>query len=197
MPEQPSLGRLGVRRGRPELLRPADVVEQRRGAEQIAAQTRMELGELAADRRHADRVLEQAARVRVVPVDRRRELSERLPNRLVSDDRAHGRLQPGVGDLAGEEVEEALELVEHRAGRSAPARPDPSPPPARSSGRRAAACSGTARPARERGRRRLPQNVRPGGRRRARREPRCARSGPRARARGSPSPNACAAAACA
>ncbi len=61
-----SLGRLGVRRGRPELLRPADVMEQRRNAEQVASETRVELGELAADRRHADRVLEQAARVGVV-----------------------------------------------------------------------------------------------------------------------------------
>ena len=110
--EQPSLGGLGERRGRPSSLRPADVVEQRRGAEQVGSETRVELAELAADRRHPDRVLEQAARVDVMPVHRRRELAERLRDRRVSDDRAHGRLQARMGDLAGEEVEEAFELVD-------------------------------------------------------------------------------------
>src|SRR3954462_13695324 len=49
--------------GRPtELARAADVVDESRGDQQVCAQPRMDLAELAAERRHADRVLEQAAR---------------------------------------------------------------------------------------------------------------------------------------
>ena len=70
--EQASLvGRREDRRP-PELARPADVVDERRGEQQVGAQARMDLGELAAERRDADRVLEQPAGVRVVAVRGRR-----------------------------------------------------------------------------------------------------------------------------
>ena len=49
----------------------ADVVEERRREKQVGAQPGMELRHLAADRRDADRVLEQAARIAVVAFDGR------------------------------------------------------------------------------------------------------------------------------
>ena len=72
VPEQPPL--LGRAEGRParELDGASDVVQQRRRQQEVGAQPRMELGDLAADRRHADRVLEQASGVAVMPLDRRR-----------------------------------------------------------------------------------------------------------------------------
>ena len=56
--------------GRPalELARAADVVEQRGRQQQIGPQPRVQLRRLAAERRDADRVLEQPARVGVVAV---------------------------------------------------------------------------------------------------------------------------------
>ena len=57
---------------RPSSTRPSDVVEERSCEQQVAAQPRMELRRLAAERRDADRVLEQPAGVRVVAVRRRR-----------------------------------------------------------------------------------------------------------------------------
>src|SRR5207247_5661428 len=80
--EEPTLG--GRREGGPatELERPADVVEERGGEQQIGAQARVELSGLAAERRHADRVLEEPARVRVVSLGGG-EGSERGPNTVV------------------------------------------------------------------------------------------------------------------
>lgn len=49
-----------------ELQRPAGVVEQRRGKDEVAAETWVHLGRLAAERGDGDRVLEEAACVRVV-----------------------------------------------------------------------------------------------------------------------------------
>ena len=61
--EQPALlGDLEPRAGL-QLARAADVVQQRCAEQEVRAQPRMKLHELAADRRHADRVLEQPAGV--------------------------------------------------------------------------------------------------------------------------------------
>ena len=72
----------------------------------------MELGGLAAERRDADRVLEEAARVPVVTI--RSGCGKRAQGRSdlrVPDERVDDRGKPGVSDLCGEELEEAVELV--------------------------------------------------------------------------------------
>ena len=78
--------------------------------EEVGAEPRMELRQLAADRRHADRVLEETPRVDVVTLGRRRESTQALPS-LGVEHRRHGRTQSRVEDLGGEKVEEAVELV--------------------------------------------------------------------------------------
>jgi uncharacterized protein (DUF1015 family) len=89
-----------------ELAGAADVVDERGGEQQIRAQPRMDLAELAAERRDPDRVLEQAAGVRVVAVRRRRIRAQRRAGERSRDDRTKGL----VVHLAGEELEEAFEL---------------------------------------------------------------------------------------
>ena len=68
VPEQPAL--VGRRERRParELDRTPDIVDERRRQHELGAQARMELRRLAAERRDADRVLEQAAGVGVMVV---------------------------------------------------------------------------------------------------------------------------------
>ena len=66
--EQAPLLRRAKRRPAAELEGAADVVQERGGGEEVAAQARMELGRLAAERRDPDRVLEQPAGVAVVTV---------------------------------------------------------------------------------------------------------------------------------
>ena len=66
--------------GRPaELARPADVVDEGRRDQQVGAQPGMDLRELAAEGRDADRVLEQPAGVGVVAVGRRRGTPAKAP----------------------------------------------------------------------------------------------------------------------
>ena len=73
VPEQPAFrGRREAGR-RPKLDGSPRVVDERRGEQEVGAEPRMELCDLAADRRHADGVLQQPARVPVVSVRRRRE----------------------------------------------------------------------------------------------------------------------------
>src|SRR5439155_25892778 len=96
--------------------RGADVVQQGGGQDQVGAQPGVELAELAADRGYADRVLEQPARVDVVAVGRGRERTQPLPC-LGVEDGGDGRLQPRVGELCGEEVEEPVQLVRVAAHR--------------------------------------------------------------------------------
>ena len=124
MAEQPALLRsAGTPGPGSSSTRAADVVQERRREEQVGAQPRMELAQLAADRRDADRVLEQAARVVVVPVGRGRERAQPprgSPGRRGT--RCDGRAQARVRDLAGEELEEAVELVRVAAHRGREAR---------------------------------------------------------------------------
>src|SRR5918911_3432658 len=105
--EQATLLRLPEDGPAAELERPAHVVEERGGEEQVGAEPRMQLRRLAAERRHADRVLEQPARVRVVVFERRREVAERA----VGEHLLYGAAEAGVRDLRRQELEEALELV--------------------------------------------------------------------------------------
>ena len=110
--QQPPLLRLPERGPIPELARPADVVQERRGEEEIEAQPRVQLGGLATERRHADGVLEEAAGVAVVPVrPGGGQCAERPPESGVASERVDEGGEPRVGDLRGEELEEPVELI--------------------------------------------------------------------------------------
>jgi uncharacterized protein (DUF1015 family) len=104
---------LRLREGWPglELPRPSDVVQECGGQKQVSAKAGVQLRRLAAERGHADGVLEESARVSVVSVDTcRRQAPKRLAERGVLYEFADERRQPGVGDLLGQELEEAVEL---------------------------------------------------------------------------------------
>ena len=111
MPQEPPL--LGRAEGRAagELDGAPDVVEQRRREQQVGAEPRMELGDLAADRRHADGVLQQAARIAVMPFDRRRQRAQLRSQLVVLHEAPDSGLQAGMRDLAREELEKAVQLV--------------------------------------------------------------------------------------
>jgi hypothetical protein len=105
--EQPALGGRREARRRAELDCAPCIVDERRGEQEVGAEPRMELRDLAADRRHADGVLQQPARVRVVRVGGRRI----RPQLRRAQHPLHAGAKRGVRDLGGEELEEALELV--------------------------------------------------------------------------------------
>ena len=110
--EKPALLGLAEGRAAAELADAADVVEQCCGEQEIGAEARMELRCLAAERRDADGVLDEASGVTVMPVGPgRRQRAKRRPDVGVGDERAHDRSEAGVCDLGGEELEEAVELV--------------------------------------------------------------------------------------
>ncbi len=111
VPEQPALVR-GTEHGpRPQLERPAEVVEDRRRNEEIAAEARVQLRRLAADRRDRHRVLEQSTRVGVMELEARRERAQAGAKLWIPYELPHRGAQARVRDLAGEEVEETVELV--------------------------------------------------------------------------------------
>ena len=119
--EQPALVGRRVNAGpAAELEHAADVVDERRGEQQVGSQPRMQLRGLAAERRHADRVLEQPARVGVVVVRRRRVRARGRDRRARP---APSRSGPGCDDVRDEELEEAGELVGVAAEPSASATP--------------------------------------------------------------------------
>ena len=66
--EKPAFVRRPERRAWAELADPAEVVQERRGEDDVVAEPRMELGRLPAERCDPDRVLEEAARIPVVTV---------------------------------------------------------------------------------------------------------------------------------
>jgi len=109
--EQPPLGGLPKPGTRGQLDRAPDVVDEGRGDQQIGAQPRVQLAELAADRGDADRVLEQAAGVVVVSVWGGRQGAQPSPDLCVVENARDRVPQPLVGDLTGEELEETLEFV--------------------------------------------------------------------------------------
>ena len=90
--EQATLLGLTERGAGSELADAADVVEERRGEQEVVAEARMELRGLATERRDADRVLEQPSRVAVVPVGAGGgERPQSAPNLRVADERVdHG-----------------------------------------------------------------------------------------------------------
>jgi uncharacterized protein (DUF1015 family) len=110
--EQAPFLRLAERRSRPELAHPPDVVHKRGREEQVAAQARVELGGLPRERRHPNRVLEEPARVAMVPVGAGgRKRAERRADLRVADERADELREARVRDLVGEELEEPVELL--------------------------------------------------------------------------------------
>ena len=111
VPEQAPLVRGTEDRPASQLDRAADVVQERGREQEIGAQSRMELRDLAADRRDADGVLQEPAGVAVVAFDRRGKRAEPSTEVVVADEAPDRRLEAGVRDLAGEELEKAFELV--------------------------------------------------------------------------------------
>ena len=98
--EESAFVRLAKCRAGTELADPAGVVDERSGKDNVVTQPRMQLCRLPAERRYANRVLEEAARVSVVAVRGRQEGSggpserrrrERTSRRLSQGPRARSR----------------------------------------------------------------------------------------------------------
>lgn len=97
---------------RTELAHAADVVEERRSQQEICAQARMELCGLATERRDADGVLEETARVPVVSVGTGcGKRSQRASQVGVAGEGADEGGEAGMRELGREELEEPVELV--------------------------------------------------------------------------------------
>jgi uncharacterized protein DUF1015 len=111
VPKQPTLLGRPERRSAAELERPAGVVEDRRGEEQVAAKAGVHLRGFAAERCDGDGVLEQAAGVDVVRLRARGQFAKSSAEPLIREEPPDERLQPDVRDLAGEKLEEAVQLV--------------------------------------------------------------------------------------
>ena len=152
---------------------------------EVRPQPRMQLRRLAAERRDADRVLEQAARVAVVRRPSSPAASRSAVRRTSSPD------EPSDGRAAARDARPRRRGTRgsrparpRRVAAPAPGRPDRPPRRARASAPRAGAGHGNARRGRARGPRRPRRSGRPAAPRRSRPAPRCARSGRRARAPG-------------
>jgi hypothetical protein len=109
--KQPTLLGRPERRSAAELECPPGVVEDRRGEEQVAAEAGVHLCGFAAERCDGDGVLEQAAGVDVVRLRARGQFAQSSAEPLIREEPPDERLQPGVRNLAGEELEEAVQLV--------------------------------------------------------------------------------------
>ena len=110
--EEPALVGLSERRAASQLAYPADVMEQSRGEQQIRAQPRMELSGLAAERRDADRMLEQPTCVAVMLVGACcGECSKGAADLKIANESIDYGGKSGMRDLRCEELEEAVELV--------------------------------------------------------------------------------------
>ncbi len=112
VPQEGALDRGGEERAGAELSRSAGVVEKRRRDEQVATQAPVELARLTADRRHGDRVLEETARIAVMAVRCRGKSPKPFAEPGLAGEGGHQLAEPGVSELVGEEVEEAVQLVE-------------------------------------------------------------------------------------
>jgi hypothetical protein len=110
--EQAALGRRQEERAAVELLASPGVVEKCCGKEDVGAQPRMELSGFSAESRHRDRVLEQPSCPGVMALDGRRQNPQAVAKGGVGDEAADYALQPRMCDLGGEELEEAVELVD-------------------------------------------------------------------------------------
>jgi Protein of unknown function (DUF1015) len=116
MAEELSLVRGQEERAAVELEEAADVVEKRGGHEQVAPQALVELGDVAADRRDRDRVLEEAAGVGVMRVRCGGQYPQARAQVDVTREASHERVQLRMGDLRGEKLEEAVELLDVTTG---------------------------------------------------------------------------------
>src|SRR6266511_817470 len=110
MTEQATLVRLPEGGPGRELSGTTDVVQERGGKEKIGSKPRMELRRLTTDGRDSYGVLEQAPGIRVMRL-RCRQPPERGADRLVREEPLHRRVEAGVSDLTGKELEEAVQLV--------------------------------------------------------------------------------------
>ena len=116
MPQQPpllgqaDLGAVG------ELARLAEVVDERRGEQQVGVQARMQLAGLKRERRYRDRVLEQAAEVGVMAGPGAGRPAPVRAQRRVAEQVVQQRAVPGLVHLARQVLEEAVELVEVAVG---------------------------------------------------------------------------------
>jgi len=95
------------RRPARKLERPSNVVDERSGEEQLGAQARMKLRRLTAERRHADRVLQQSAGIGVVILGRRR-IDREVG---VCERSRHGGGEPRMRNLGDQELQKALQLL--------------------------------------------------------------------------------------
>lgn len=112
MAEQPSLLGRAKRRAAAELDGTPDVVQERCREKQVVTEPRMKLRRLATKRCDADRVLEESAGVAMVPVcSCSGKRSKPLLDDGITEYRTRERREPGMRDLAREELEEALQLV--------------------------------------------------------------------------------------
>ena len=110
MAQQPAFVRDRDRDSAGERLGAAEVVQERRGGQQVGVEPRVQLGGLAAQRRDRHGVLQQAAGVGVVGLGGGG-VSHPRADPLVAEEARHQRVQPGMVDLAGEELEKAVERL--------------------------------------------------------------------------------------
>ena len=112
MSEEAALGGLPEPGTALELARSADVVEQRCREQEVAPQPWMELRGLTTERRDADGVFEEPARIAVMTIGAGGGESPHQRSELVIGEyRPDDAGQAGVDDLAGDELEEPVELV--------------------------------------------------------------------------------------
>ena len=116
MAEQPALVADPELRPVGELARLADVVNERRRHQQVGVEPGMELAQLADQRPHRDRVLEQATEVGVMPAPGARGAAEVAGQRLGEEKPLDDTAQAGIVDLAAQVLEEALELLDRAVG---------------------------------------------------------------------------------
>lgn len=110
--EQTPLLGLAEARARPELADAPDVVQERGRQDDVGAKPGVELRRLAAQRRDADGVLEETARVPVMAVGAGgRKRAETRSDLRVAEECVDDGSKPVVGDLRRQELEEAVELV--------------------------------------------------------------------------------------
>jgi uncharacterized protein DUF1015 len=112
MAEELAFVRGQVERAAVELADPTDVVQERRGDEQVAAKALVELCDVATDRRHRDGVLQEAPGVGMMALGRRGQYPQSRAQLSVSREPSDEGAQIGMRDLRGEELEEAVELLE-------------------------------------------------------------------------------------
>ena len=195
--EQAPLLRRAKRRPAAELEGAPDVVQQRGGGEEVAAQARMELGRLATERRDPDGVLEQPARVAVVTVrSRGGKRPKRRADAVVAENPARPPPRARRGRSRRRGSRGSRRAPPGRGAWSASARPDRCPARPRPCAPAPGACRRTAPRVRARGRRRPRRSGRRAARRRPRCGPRSSRSRRRARGRGRARRSSCAGAPC-